>query len=347
MSDEPKWSMADRDQIVPDPIGWNERSRRALALEALLDIAYDASSYLRRHAKPAVRVAAALLLAGSLAACSGGPSGVLGSSIVAPLQQEIRQGLPTVPGRYAVVDGSLGRDGRGVYYFAWRRPNDPSTVRNLASVSRLRLGQAASNALEIPTSGDPTLYLQPSTSIPLVDQNEFYQTGGYYSGYHSYWHPWYSGGYRGVGYYDPPARSYSGNDVNGSTMSSSPRSFAERTVGLAHAVSGRSGGTGSGTAATAKSGASFATSTLSHGAPPRRSRDLSRRDAVGRPTDRAVEPRRALRDWRRSKTRASRSPKSTPRRTAEAALAPGAPASDAERPRAPGGDTRIRAAGAQ
>ncbi|MGH2458464.1 MAG: hypothetical protein ACRDIY_06305 [Chloroflexota bacterium] len=229
----------------------------------MLDLAYDASSYLRRSARPGVRVAAALLLAGSLAACSpsAGPGG---SSIVSPLSQEVRRGLPTAPGRYALVNGTLGRDAQGVYDFAWRRSTDPSSVQNFASVSRLRLSQAPTDALEIPTSGDPILDLSPNTAIPMVQSNEYQQTGGYY-GSHSYWYPWYGGGYHGLGYYDPPARNYSGGTINGSTVSQSPPSFAERTVGLSHAVSGRAGGTGSGTAATSKSGAGFATSSSSHG----------------------------------------------------------------------------------
>ncbi len=239
---------------------------RADALEALLDLAYDVSSYLRHHARPGVRVAAALLLAGSLAACSGSSTSFLGSSgAVQPLQQEVRRGLPTAPGRYAIVDGTLGRDNQGVYHFAWRRLTDPASVRNVASVSQLRLGQADANALEIPSAGDPILYLKPDTTIPLVAADELERSNGYYTGYHPYWRPFYGGSYRGIGYYDPPSRTYSGGEINGSTVSQSPRTFAERTVGLARAVSGRAGGTGSGTAATAKSGASFATSSARGG----------------------------------------------------------------------------------
>lgn len=108
--------------------------------EALLDLAYDASSYLRRSARPAIRVSAALLVAASLAAC--GPTGGLlpnTSAVVQPLNREVRLGLPSAPGRYPIVPGTLGRDAQGVYYFGWQRPGDPAAVRNNASVSLLRL----------------------------------------------------------------------------------------------------------------------------------------------------------------------------------------------------------------
>lgn len=260
---------------VGDPLSWSEPTGddatrasaearltpRSYALVALLDLAYDVSSYLRHHAKPGVRIAAAVLLAGSLAACSGSSPGPPGSSsTIQPLTQEVRRGLPTAPGQYLLVDGTLGRDARGVYYFAWRRAVDPVSVQNDAAVSRLRLGQASSDYLEIPSVGDPILYLTPDVSIPFVQPDELQRTGGYY-GYHPYWRPWIAGGYRGTGYYDPPARTYSSGSVTGSSMSTSPRAFAERTVGLARAVSGRAGGTGSGTAATAKSGAGFGSAT--------------------------------------------------------------------------------------
>lgn len=242
-----------------------DADRRADALEALLDLAYGASSYLRRHAKPGVRIAAALLIAGSLAACSGSPGGQYSSAAATqPLQQEVSRGLPSAPGQYPIVDGTLGRDAQGVYYFAWRRPTDPTTVRNLASASRVQLGQASTDYLNVPVAGDPILYVRSDTAIPFVASNELATRGGYYGSGYSYWRPFYGGGYRGVGYYVPATRTVSGSTADGSTMSSSAPSFSARTVGLSRAVSGRSGGTGSGTAATTKSGASFSTSS-SHG----------------------------------------------------------------------------------
>src|SRR3954447_23854175 len=71
---------------IPDP---NAAAR--LTRERLLDLTYDVSSYLRRHAQPAVRISAALLLAASLAACNGDQdAGDLADAVptVAPLTQE-------------------------------------------------------------------------------------------------------------------------------------------------------------------------------------------------------------------------------------------------------------------
>jgi hypothetical protein len=219
---------------------------RTYLRELLLDLANDAGAYLRLHARPAVRVSAALLIAASLAACNGSPTpsgSTFGSSpAVQPLNQEVRVGLPTTPGRYPIADGSLNRDGQGVYHFKWLN----GATQTDASVSRLRLAQADSQALEIPASGDPILYLRSQTTVPLL--------GG--GGYYGYWHPFYGIGSLGPAYYDPPSRAVSsGSTVNGSSVSAAPSSPDARTVGAPHTVSGRAGGTGSGSAASIKSGA--------------------------------------------------------------------------------------------
>lgn len=115
--------------------------------EALLDLAYDAHSYLRHHARSAVRVSAALLVAASLAACGPSSSVPCGTAAtVQPLSQEVRSGLPTQPGRYPIVPDALGRDVQRVYHFAGRRPGDPASVQNDASASLIRLAQGASTA---------------------------------------------------------------------------------------------------------------------------------------------------------------------------------------------------------
>src|SRR5712691_12650522 len=157
--------------------------------EALLDLAFDVSSYLRHNAQRAVRVSAALLIAASLAAC--GPSGSAQSSsypAVQPLSQEIRRGLPGQPGRYPIVANTLGRDAQGVYHFGWRRPGDALGVQNSASTSLLRLAQGSASELEIPVQGDPVLYLPSNASIPLVNSADEilsgYNSGGYYSTWH-------------------------------------------------------------------------------------------------------------------------------------------------------------------
>ncbi|HLZ07451.1 MAG TPA: hypothetical protein VKT80_02610 [Chloroflexota bacterium] len=236
--------------------------------EALLDLAYDAHSYLRHHARSAVRLSAALLIAASLAACA--PSAGDTFSPVIPLSSEVRTGLPSQPGRYPIVNGTLGRDQQGVYHFAWRQPYDPPTTRNFASLSLARLAQSSSSEVEILPQGDPVLYLPPNAQIPLINSAEDVRSGSAYGGLFPYWYPFY-GGYRGSGYYDPPARTASGTTVNGATISTSPAPAASRVVGLSRAVSGRAGGSGPGTAATTKGGASVggasaATSVRSGGA---------------------------------------------------------------------------------
>jgi hypothetical protein len=225
-----------------------EPPARTLLLELLLDLANDASAYLRKHGKRAVRVSAALLVAGSLAACSGLPAlpgaSQGGGSVVQPLSSEVRTGMPAEPGRYRVTDSSVSRDSQGIYRFTWISPDGPRT----ANVSRLRLAQSEDNVLEVPASGDPILYLRPQNGIPL---------GGGSSGTYGTWYPFYGIGSSTPAYFDPPTRALApGSTVRGSSISSAPTSPGERTVGAPHSVSGRAGGTGSGQAATNKSGAS-------------------------------------------------------------------------------------------
>ncbi|HEY8475563.1 MAG TPA: hypothetical protein VIN09_01695 [Chloroflexota bacterium] len=237
--------------------------------ERLLDLAYDASSYLRRHPQPAVRVSAALLLAASLAACDAGelpPIGEQPAVAVQPLAQEVRVGLPTAPGRYEVDVASLARDAQGVYHFTWRAPGG---AWNPASTSLLRLARADQVALEVPQEGDPILYLPESVPIALraespsptptatSDPSVVVPVG-------SLWYPFWGLAlpFDRPAYYDPPRPTVSDGDVRGARVSTAPRPLPERTIGLPHAVSGRAGGTGSGTAATMKSGAGAAKSTL-------------------------------------------------------------------------------------
>ncbi len=230
--------------------------RRAFLLDLLLDLSYDASSYLRRHAQRGVRVSAALLVAASLAACGGVGNlqlpGQAPGAAVQPLRQEVQFGLPSVPGRYPVVASSVTRDAQGVYRFSWL-PAGSVTTGGTASVSRLRLGQAPESALEVPAHGDPTLYLSPDARVPLVPAPG---SGGLPGGSFGYWYPFYGVHYGGPGYYDPPTHAVSqGGTISGSHVSSAPAAPGSRTVGSPHTVSGRAGGTGSGQAATSKSGA--------------------------------------------------------------------------------------------
>src|SRR5438445_12674651 len=83
-------------------------------LTQLLDLAYNASSYLRHSPSRAVRASAALLLAASIAACSGGTGDDLAAASggksgavqqvtqAQPLAREVRVGLPDKPGSYPV-----------------------------------------------------------------------------------------------------------------------------------------------------------------------------------------------------------------------------------------------------
>jgi len=222
---------------------------RTYLRELLLDLANDAGAYLRTHAQPAVRISAALLVAASLSACGGAGSAPfacnsVGGGAAQPLNQEVHSGLPAAPGLYSIQPDSLSRDGQGIYHFSLLSGGGVSS----ASVSRLRLVQSDSDALEVPATGDPILHLRSQASIPLCEQH-----GAYYGA----WHPFYGlGPFSSPAYYDPPSRAVSsGETVNGSHVSSAPSAPGDRTVGAPGSVSGRAGGTGSGSAASIKSGA--------------------------------------------------------------------------------------------
>lgn len=246
-----------------------KRENQDHRLHRLLDLAYDASSYLRRSASPAVRASAALLLAASLAACSGsgddglGPTGGKSGSqttTVQALTREVRTGLPDKPGRYLVHSDSIGRDQQGVYFFAWRDQNEPAEARHAASVSLLRLLQAEENALEMPDQGDPVLRLRKDTPIQLVEATRP-QGQGTTTVQQGSMMPWFpfllmsSLNPRPV-YYNPPPQVAAGGRIEGSRPSTTPPLPAERTIGVQHAVSGKSGGTGAGTAVTGRVGSS-------------------------------------------------------------------------------------------
>jgi hypothetical protein len=219
--------------------------------ERLLDLAYDVASYLRHHAEPAVRVSAALLLAASLAACQGSPSGTNSPAGVTPLAQEVRSGLPQHPGTYRVVGDSLRRDPQGVYHFRWLPEDGASTIGTPASVSLLQLAQGETTQIEMPGSGAPILHLAAGTPILMTEASTTPSTRSA-----TYWRPFYAGGpYLGRGYYDPPPRTGPlGGEVSGGRVSTAPRPAAERTYSAPGSVSGRAGGTGAGAAASTKSG---------------------------------------------------------------------------------------------
>lgn len=238
-------------------------------LRALLDLAHDASSYLRRSSNKAVRTSAALLLAASLAACSGGDeddilaasggkSGALEEVTTAtPLAQEVRSGLPDQPGRYPLVHDSVIRDQRGVYLFAWRKSDDPPETRHEARSSTVRLLQADEDSLEIPQQGDPILRLKRDTPIKVVESslNDRRESSG------SSFMPWLpfilmSSMRPTPMYYAPPSTVQRGGTIQGARESATLMPPAERSIGVRGAVSGRAGGAGSGSAVTSRTGAS-------------------------------------------------------------------------------------------
>jgi hypothetical protein len=237
-------------------------SSRERVLRDLLDLAYDVSARLRHHRDRVVRVSAALLLAASLAACSGAPAQSPPQPVVtqtAPLAREVRTGLPTSPGRYTMVKDSLFRDSQGVYQFGWIAQDGASGT---ARISSLKLAQAEKEELEVPESGDPTLSIAKETPIRIIEsstaaapaQNQGGGGGGIMF-LPAFWYPFGGGFFGGPGYYDPPRTVASGSTVEGGTRTTTPKPLTERSIGLDRAVSGRAGGTGAGTAATSKSGA--------------------------------------------------------------------------------------------
>lgn len=235
---------------------------RSLLLQ-LLDLAYDAASYLRHSSRAVVRVSAALLLAGSMAACFDGSESeeeLSPAPVVQPLSQEVLSGLPRRPGRYPVQADSVGRDQQGVYHFAWRESGQEATQRNQASASRLRLLEAGEDVLEVPDQGDPILRLRGETPISLVAtvddlRSPTPQAGTTRSGIYTPWYPFYLMNTRYPTYYEPPTRTVvQGEPVRGAAIQQSPVPLAQRTITLPGAVSGRAGGAGSGTAATQRTG---------------------------------------------------------------------------------------------
>ncbi len=280
---------------------------QAQARLRLLDLAEDASLYLRRSAEPSVRVAAALLLAASLAACSA-PGASSTASVadlppaVAPLAQEVREGLPTTPGTYPVAPGGLTRDAQGVYGFSWRN-NDGGTTWNQGRSSLVKLAQGTSDTLEMPASGDPILRLKPETAITLPDDDGVSPTptprtstassttSSSSSGSRSIlWYPFPSGGGTTVinsggtgstgsaesvaattpAYRNPPAADPGQGSVRGSSSSlAAPVASARTWTSPSRAAAtGQAGGPGRGTAATSRSGASVGSSTASGAARP-------------------------------------------------------------------------------
>jgi hypothetical protein len=259
----------------------------------LLDLAEDASLYLRRSTEPSVRVAAALLLAASLAACSSGSSSGGGPDIdvpaIPPLSQEIREGLPVAPGTYPVSPGSITRDAQGVYGLSWRNPTGAATWSQ-GRASLMKLAQGTDDILEVPQSGDPTLRLKPDTPITLPDDDgpiggltptprsatssSTSSSGSSFNNRSIAWYPFSTGGgttssagtgSTGAGepvaattpaYRNPPAAEPGQGSVRGSSSSlAAPTTSARTWTSPSRAAStGQAGGPGRGTAASSRAG---------------------------------------------------------------------------------------------
>jgi hypothetical protein len=274
--------------MKPNPSG---DERYAQARLRLLDLAEDASLYLRRSAEPSVRHAAALLLAASLAACSSQSSSGGGPDIdvpaIPPLNQEIREGLPAAPGTYPVSPGSITRDAQGVYGLTWRNPTGAATW-NQGRTSLMKLAQGTDDTLEIPQSGDPILRLKPDTPVTLPDDDvpiggptptprtstssSSSSSGSSFNNRSIAWYPFSTGGGMTTStgstgasesvaattpaYRNPPAAEPGQGSVRGSSSSlSAPNTSARTWTSPSRAAStGQAGGPGRGTAASSRAG---------------------------------------------------------------------------------------------
>ena len=183
------------------------------AREELWELAQGVSRYLRRHASPAVRLAAALLLAASLAACNASASdpSAVEAPAVAPLQQEVSTGLPRGPGTYPVVPGSVFRDQRGIYQLEWREPGQTAGQGQVAHASRLRLVPDSTLSLEVVSGEDPVLHLPEGENVGLIEESRpgSTQPGPAASpSPYGFWSPftvgYLMGGASRPAYYDPP-----------------------------------------------------------------------------------------------------------------------------------------------
>ena len=258
-------------------MGGGEADDVRRAREELWELAQGVSRYLRRHASPAVRLAVALLLAASLAACNASASdpSAVEAPAVAPLQQEVSTGLPRGPGTYPVVPGSVFRDQRGVYQLEWLEPGQTGDQGQVAHASRLRLAPDSTLSLEVVSGEDPVLHLPEGENVGLIEESRPGATQPGPAAYprpYGFWSPftvgYLMGGASRPAYYDPPrtvvlpqtpgsggAVAERGGPVprvEGGTVSETARPPAQRVSGVRSAVSGRAGGTGAGSAVTGR-----------------------------------------------------------------------------------------------
>jgi hypothetical protein len=211
---------------------------------------------LRLTTQPATRLLLSAILVLSLAAsaCSGASG----------------RGVPAAPGEYEVQNGSVRYDGQN-YQLFWT--DKDGSVRHMET-SKLRLVRDEQRTfLEVPGNGDPILHLRADEGIAVQAQD-------HQGPFQSFWFPFLLGQALGGGLgrdpvvinqpapgergpYDPRTPTYRypptdtfgrGDELRGSVDTSKPEAPDYRKVQPAPwAVTGQTGGTGGGTAATNKS----------------------------------------------------------------------------------------------
>lgn len=272
---------------APQPPASPLQARLMQRLHALADAV---SGYLRYHPDRTVRRSVALLAAAALAASTacGSATDTLEPAVVATVARAAPQanaGFPTAPGEYQLRPASLQMDTGGTYYLWWYTSGSGGAL-NLARGSNVKLVEDDRTFLQVQAGAPPILHLKTEEPVALVAATSAGQpqtaptsganeqrSGG--AGFMSpwMWYPFFltGGGTNTViverdrpvdrattrtpGYYAPPSTDIEpGGQVRGGTRSASAPSSAPSFQLKTTTVSGRAGGTGSGTAATAKSG---------------------------------------------------------------------------------------------
>lgn len=279
--------------VVPLPAVDPERKR---VLSGLRDLARDVSGSLRYHPDRQVRRALALLVAASVAAAVACDTSepvppIDPISIERPAQMG-NLGFPGTPGTYELRKDSVQVDTGGNYYLYWLDPARSGDAI-FARGSDMRLVEDDKSFLEVGSDLRPVLHLHTEEKISMVDPSttqpvasatpgtSVQSGGGFYPGL-GLWYPFFiPGGMgrtvivdndRGVeadrtarrspAYYSPPSGDVDpGGTVSGGNRTTTmPKSSPGFTLGAgARGVSGQSGGTGSGAAATSKGGTGVGT----------------------------------------------------------------------------------------
>ncbi|MDO8690778.1 MAG: hypothetical protein Q7R39_12340 [Dehalococcoidia bacterium] len=176
-------------------------------------------------------------------------------------------GLPKQPGQYDVQAKSVVYDGRE-YSFHWV---DQNKAIQPAHLENLKMVQDSRTYLEM-QGNEPVLHLSPDDAITVEGED---QQGGF----SSFWFPFMMGRFTAGGsgpvvinqpypgtpqtsrdvptYHYPPSGDFGRDDTLGGSVTNnkpSPPDYSKVTP-APNAVSGKSGGTGAGAAATDKSGA--------------------------------------------------------------------------------------------